>query len=96
LPPNLRAVGVAWFRKADWPALLEIFEDGAVFDSFEQWEERATEVEREFQRKGYDARILIRASLSDGACVTGVGADRERRADFAAEVADQKYGGNQS
>jgi hypothetical protein len=36
LPPNLRAGGVAWFRKADWQALLEIFEDAAVFDSFEQ------------------------------------------------------------
>jgi hypothetical protein len=63
-----------------------------------KWEERATDVEREFQRKGY---VVERAYLDPGEFVrwclrNGVGADRESRADFAAEVADQKYGCNQS
>jgi len=48
----IRAVGIPWYRQEDWSALLAIFEDGDVFDSFEQWEERATEVERDHHAGG--------------------------------------------
>ena len=41
-------VGLAWFRKEDFPALIAMFEDGLLFDSFEQWQKRAEETERWF------------------------------------------------
>jgi hypothetical protein len=94
----IRAVGIPWYRKDDWPALMAIFEDGAAFDSFEQWLTRAEEVERKFQRAGH---AVVRAYLDPGEfarwCLrNGVDADRESRADFATEAAEQKYGRNQS
>ena len=49
----IRAVGIPWYRQEDWPALIAIFEDGLVFDSFEQWLARAEELECQFQRDGY-------------------------------------------
>jgi hypothetical protein len=95
---NIRAVGIPWYRQEDWPALIAMFEDGAVFDSFDQWEERAKEVERKFQRAGHIVeRVVIDPDAFPEWCRrNGVGADRESRADFAAEIAEQKYGRNQS
>ena len=95
---NIRAVGIPWYRREDFPALLKVFEDGAAFDSFEQWLTRAEEVERKFQRAGH---VVVRAYLGPGEfarwCLrNGVDADRESRGDFAIEVVEQKYGRNQS
>jgi hypothetical protein len=93
-----RAVGIAWYRRDDFPALLEVFEDGAVFDSFEQWQARAEELECQFRRDGY---IVVRAFIDPDTfpqwCAqAGLGVNREGRGEFAAEVAEQKYGRNQS
>jgi len=89
-----RAVGIAWYRKDDWPALMAIFKDGEVFDSFEQWQTRAEEVEREFQRAGHVVeRVFIDPETFPRWCrQNGVGADRESRGRYAAEIAEQKYG----
>jgi hypothetical protein len=95
----IRAVGIPWFHEDDWSTLVdEVFDDGNEFDSFELWEERAEEVERQFQRAGH---IVVRAYLDPGEfarwCLrNGVDADRESRADFATEVVAQKYGRDQS
>ena len=95
---HVRAVGIPWYRREDFPALIAMFEDGPVFDSFEQWQARAEELEREFQRAGH---VVVRAYLDPGEfarwCLrNGVDADRESRGDFAIEVVEQKYGRNQS
>jgi hypothetical protein len=84
---NIRAVGIPWYRQEDWPALIAIFEDGAVFDSFEQWLARAEELERQFQRDGYVVeRAYIDPDTFPQWCrQNGVGADREGRGEFAAE-----------
>jgi hypothetical protein len=31
---GVRAIGIAWMREEDYPALIRIFEDGDVFDSW--------------------------------------------------------------
>jgi len=95
---NLRAVGIPWYRKDDWPALMAIFEDGAVFDSFEQWQARAEELEREFQRAGHvvERAYLDPDTFPQWCAQAGFGVNREGRGEFAAEVVEQKYGRNQS
>jgi hypothetical protein len=68
------------------------------FDSFEQWQARAEELECQFQRDGY---IVVRAFIDpdefpEWCRQAGLGVNRESRADFATEVAERKYGRNQS
>jgi hypothetical protein len=55
---GVRAIGIAWMREEDYPALIRIFEDGHMFDSWEQWSERAEATEKKFQSDGV---IVLRA-----------------------------------
>jgi hypothetical protein len=94
----MSAVGIAWFRKEDFPALMAMFEDGPLFDSFEQWERRAEKIERELQRDDY---IVERVYIDPDAFPNG--AEKKWLAliarvagKFAAEVVEKKYGCNQS
>jgi hypothetical protein len=96
--PYARAVGVAWYRKEDYPALIAIFEDGPLFDSYEEWRKRAEEAERELQRDGYVVeRVYIDPDTFPEWCSKeGFRTDREGRGKFAAEAVEKKYGRDQS
>jgi hypothetical protein len=95
---NARAVGIAWFRKEDYPALLSIFEDGDKFTRiWEEWEKGAKELEDRFKADGY---IVERAYIDpdtfpDWCQREGVSVAREGRNKFAASFVAEKYGRNQ-
>jgi hypothetical protein len=85
---------LAWFRREDFSPLIAIFEDGPLLDSFEQWERRAEETERWFERQGIIVeRVYIDPETFPAWCAKeewSVG--REGRMQFAAAVAEAKYG----
>jgi hypothetical protein len=60
---GVRAIGIAWMREEDYPALIRIFEDGDMFDSSKQWNERAEATEKKLQSDGV---IVLRAYLDPG------------------------------
>ena len=95
---NPRAVGMAWFREEDYPALVSVLEDGHKYDSFKQWLQRAEELEAKFKSEGYIVeRVHIDPETFPDWCrKNGVGINREGRTKFAAEVVAEKYGRNHS
>ena len=95
---NARAVGIAWLRKEDYAALIDIFEDGNVFDSWKQWEQRAEEMEKKFKADGYVVeRVYIDPdTFPDWCSQHGLTTGRDGRSEFAASVVAEKYGRNQS
>jgi hypothetical protein len=95
---GVRAIGIAWMREEDYPALIRIFEDGHMFDSWEQWNERAEATEKKFQSDGV---IVLRAYLDPAAfpswcAARNIAPGREARTQFGSEFAEERYGSNQS
>lgn len=89
--------GIAWIRKEDYAALVGIFEDGDVFDSWEQWNERAEELEA--RMKG-DGIVVFRAHLDPSTFAAwcakrGLRPNREGRLAFGSELASEHYGSSQ-
>ncbi|MGZ5861471.1 MAG: hypothetical protein ACXWI5_11665 [Croceibacterium sp.] len=95
---GVRAIGIAWMREEDYPALVRIFEDGHMFDSWEQWNERAEATEKKFQGDGV---IVLRAYLDPATfpawcAARDIAPGREARTRFGIEFAEERYGRNQS
>jgi hypothetical protein len=87
--------GIAWLREEDYPALLAVFEDGWLFDSYEEWLGRAEEFERTLQRHGCTVeRVCIDPVTFPEWCrKAGIGCGREARVRYAGEMVERKYGG---
>jgi hypothetical protein len=95
---GVRAIGIAWMREEDYPALLRIFEDGHMFGSWEEWSQRAETTEKQFQREGV---IVLRAYLYPATfpawcAARNIAPGREARTQFGIEFAEERYGRNQS
>ena len=96
---HARAVGIAWFRKEDYAALIRVFEDGNKFTrTWEQWLKGAEKDEARFKADGYVVeRVYIDPDTFPDWChKAGVRADRQGRLKFAGEFVAKKYGRNQS
>jgi hypothetical protein len=95
---GVRAIGIPWMREEDYPALIRIFEDGHMFDSWEQWSQRAETTEKQFQSEGV---IVLRAYLDPATfpawcAARNISPGREARTQFGIEFAEERYGRNQS
>lgn len=83
-------VGMAWYRREDFPRLRQVMEDAdRLPDTFELWALSAEQVEREVARSGV---IVVRAMLDPDAFVAwcaerGVKRDGAARSRFASEFA---------
>ena len=95
---GVRAIGIAWIRKEDYAALIRIFEDGDVFDDWENWSKRAEATEQKLQSEGV---IVLRAYLDPATfaawcAARDVNTGREGRGLFGIEFAEERYGRDQS
>jgi hypothetical protein len=86
-------VGIAWYAREDYPGILEVMDDADLLPpSFEDWLERAEEVERELGRQGF---VLLRVALDPADFVVWCrdrrrAPDGDARSAFAAEGAEQQ------
>jgi hypothetical protein len=96
---NVRAVGIPWVRKEDYPAFLAVMEDAnglpATWEAFIKFSE---ESENGWKAQGY---IVERAYIDpdtfpDWCASNGTGIDSNGRMKFAANIANEKHGRNQS
>jgi hypothetical protein len=57
-----QTLGLPWFARSDYPALLNLFSDSDLLPAtYDAWLERAKGVERQFQKAGFDiSKIWIR------------------------------------
>lgn len=95
---GVRAAGIAWMRKEDYAALIRIFEDGHMFDSWEQWNERAEVLEKRLQEEGI---VVLRAYLDPATfpawCrARDIEPGREARVRFGEEFAAERHGRDDS
>ena len=96
---NIRAAGVPWVRAEDWLAFLAIMEDRD--DSPVSWEifnQRSEQFESSLKAQGY---IVVRAYIDpetfpDWCRTHGHRVNAEGRGSFAASVAAEKHGRNNS
>lgn len=84
--PQVRAVGLVWYSRQDYPRILEIMEDSFKLpETFDKWLRSAELGEREMKRAGH---IVVRARVDPAVfrewCVSnGVKADAEGRMKWA-------------
>jgi len=94
-----RAIGVPWVRKEDWAAFVAIMKDGD--DSPISWEvfnQRSEDFERQRTAEGHTVvRAYIDPETFPRWCAEhGHQVDSKGRAAFAAHVAAEKHGRNDS
>jgi|SRR6266478_4136164 hypothetical protein len=63
-------IGLAWFRKEDYPSLLAIFDDAReMHETWEEWEESAKKVAERLKTEGYIIeRVYIDPDTFPGWC----------------------------
>jgi hypothetical protein len=92
---KVRAVGIPWYRREDWDALLALFVDAERLlpATYNKWLRRAEQAEKEFKRQGTIAeRVYIDPIEFSLWCVDrGTDLDAAARMNFAAEAVDRKY-----
>jgi hypothetical protein len=91
---TIRALGMPWYRRADWNALLILFVDAAKFPAtYDKWLRRAEKAEREFERQGtISERVYVDPAEFAGWCAArGLKIDAAARMNFAAQVVAGKY-----
>ena len=50
---NVKVIGIAWYRRADYPAVLRIMEDGYVLpETYDAWSRLAKSVVRAEEANG--------------------------------------------
>ena len=92
LPP---AVGVYWISEADYPALLEIFDDGNTMPgTWKEWLKMAEEMEQGLKAYGHVVmRVNIDPNTFSGWCAAhGTSPSREGRKRFIAAAVNDRYG----
>jgi hypothetical protein len=88
-------IGLAWFRREDYPRLLKIFEDAhEMHDTWDEWEDSAKKVEKRFKAEGCVVeRVFIDPETFPDWCRTaGVGVIASARSRFAAETVAKRHG----
>ena len=92
LPP---AVGAYWIKEEDYPALLQLFDDGDKMPpSWNEWLKMAEETERGLKAYGHPVmRVIIDPNTFPGWCADrGTSPGREGRKRFVAEAVTERYG----
>ncbi len=90
----VRAVGICWFRKEDYPALLAIFKDADKMPStWKEWFENAERLEKRAQAEGHiTERIYIDPNTFPDWCARNdTTVDRDGRNKFVAYEIAAKY-----
>ena len=88
-------IGLAWFRREDYPRLLTIFEDAhEMHDTWNEWEASARKVEERFKAEGYVVeRVHIDPeTFLDWCRRAGVGIVASSRSRFTAETVAKMHG----
>ena len=87
------AVGIPWFKREDYPRILEIMTDAhGLHETYDGWREAAEALERRMSSEGH---IAVRAEINPdeflGWCrANGLKADSKARARFASWVASRR------
>jgi hypothetical protein len=92
--PQVRAVGILWFRQEDYPALRAIMEDAdQMHDTWEEWRKAAEESERHVKAQGHlTERIYIDPETFPDWCADHrLGLNQEARQRFAGSMIAQKH-----
>lgn len=56
-----QAIGIAWYREADYDALCALFTDGDLLPStFLQWQDKAEQLRKRYLREGY---VVVKAHI---------------------------------
>jgi hypothetical protein len=88
-------VGAYWIREQDYPALLQIFDDGARMPpTWQEWLKMAEEMERGLKAYGHPVlRVMIDpATFPDWCAAHGTSPGREGRKRFVAAAVTERYG----
>ena len=89
------AVGAYWIREEDYPALLNIFDDGAKMPrTWTEWLKMAEEMERGLKAYGHVVmRVRIDPNTFPDWCASqGTSPGREGRKRFVAAAVIDRYG----
>lgn len=92
---QIRAVGVAWYREADYAAVLGIMLDAANMQrTFKPWHDIMRKKERQLQAQGFVVyRAIIDPQTFPAWCAArGHKVDASGRTAFAAEYAARQIG----
>jgi hypothetical protein len=88
------AVGVAWYREADWPRIKELFPDAdQLHDSYAEWLEFAEESVKRLARTGMTVEPFV-IDIDDflGWClIHGRPRDAKARTEYVTEKLSHKY-----
>jgi hypothetical protein len=90
MAPVIRALGIPWYRREDYPRILEIMADREVLPpTFNEWRKRASQVEGGAKAQGM---IVVRAVIdpdkfSDWCRARGLDIDARARTSFANDLA---------
>jgi hypothetical protein len=88
-------IGLAWFRREEYPRLLGIFEDAhEMHDTWKEWERSAKKVEERFKAEGYVVeRVHIDPDTFPEWCRSAdLGIVASARSRFTAEMVAKRHG----
>jgi hypothetical protein len=91
---EVRATGIAWYRREDYPRILAMMTDGHVLPkTWEEWRTKANATERQMRKRGMSVvRSFIDPDKFLEWCVKhGLDPDAKARMQFASEIAHRAY-----
>ena len=91
---QVRAIGIPWYRREDYPRLLALFADAAALPrTWDEWHQRAEQLRGELEARGAIAeRVMLDPDEFAGWCVLrGLRIDNDARKRFAAEAVAAKH-----
>lgn len=91
----IRAAGIPWYRREDYPRIRAVMEDAHVLpDTWEEWFKKAKQVRDEMRRKGFIIeQVAIDPEAFAGWCrARGLNVDARARMAFANEEAYRRHG----
>lgn len=92
---SLPAIGVYWIEEADYPALLNIFDDGSTMPgTWAEWLKMAEEMKKGLESYGHPVmRVWISPATFPAWCAAhGTTPGRQGRKMFVAEAVFERYG----
>jgi hypothetical protein len=91
---GLRAVGIVWYRQADWPRLRTLLPDADKLpDTYAEWLASAESLMAQLKRDGITAeRVLLDPdSFSAWCAARGLPLDAQARSQYVSEVVATKH-----
>lgn len=91
----IRASGIPWYMRQDYPRILHIMADVEVLPpTYEAWRKRADQIKREITKQGGIAveAIIDPATLPAWCAARGLNVDANARSQFASEWAFRHHG----